>query len=134
METDAADGNPLTTRIPTAAWKAQNAFHSSHKARRRFTYRIHFFRKAAVHLKHAFFWSEGWGAPQTIKRQVCQYQTVSTEGFTPNGASFLWQHGNDACVRSNRLAQREIGIERKALYLVCRDLQFHFGGMVAKTM
>jgi len=34
--TDAADGNPLTTRIPTAAWKAQNAFHSSHKARRRF--------------------------------------------------------------------------------------------------
>src|SRR6202790_5188066 len=36
VETDAADGNPLTTRIPTAAWKAQNAFHSSHKARRRF--------------------------------------------------------------------------------------------------
>jgi hypothetical protein len=27
------------TRIPTAAWKAQNAFHSSHKARRRF-YRL----------------------------------------------------------------------------------------------
>src|SRR5216683_3444835 len=94
-----------------------------------FTYRIHFFRKAAVHLKHAFFWSEGWGAPQTIKRQVCQYQTVSTEGFTPNGASFLWQHGNDACVRSNRLAQGEIGIERKALYLVCRELHFHFGGV-----
>jgi hypothetical protein len=36
VETDAADGNPLTTRIPTAAWKAQNAFHSFHKARRRF--------------------------------------------------------------------------------------------------
>ena len=35
VETDAADGNPLTTRIPTAAWKAQNAFHSSHQARRR---------------------------------------------------------------------------------------------------
>jgi hypothetical protein len=34
--TDAADGNPLPTRIPTAAWKAQNAFHNSHKARRRF--------------------------------------------------------------------------------------------------
>jgi len=34
VETDAANGNPLTTRIPTAAWKAQNAFHSSHKARR----------------------------------------------------------------------------------------------------
>ena len=32
VETDAADGNPLTTRIPTAAWKAQNAFHRSHKA------------------------------------------------------------------------------------------------------
>jgi hypothetical protein len=60
--TDAADGNPLTTRIPTAAWKAQNAFHSSHKARRRFHHRIHSFREAAVHLKHAFFWSEGWPA------------------------------------------------------------------------
>ena len=46
METDAADGNPLTTRIPTAAWKAQNAFHSSHKARRRrFHHRIHFFER-----------------------------------------------------------------------------------------
>ena len=31
MKTDAADGNPLTTRIPTAAWKAQNASHSSHR-------------------------------------------------------------------------------------------------------
>jgi len=48
--TDAADGNPLTTRIPTAAWKAQNAFHSSHKARRRFHHRIYFFPEAAVHL------------------------------------------------------------------------------------
>jgi hypothetical protein len=38
VETDAADGNPLTTRIPTAAWKAQNAFHSSHKAH----YKVHF--------------------------------------------------------------------------------------------
>ena len=45
METDAADGNLLTTRIPTAAWKAQNAFHSSHKARRRFHHRIHFFER-----------------------------------------------------------------------------------------
>jgi hypothetical protein len=45
VETDAADGNPLTTRIPTAAWKAQNAFHSSHKARRRFHHRIHFFER-----------------------------------------------------------------------------------------
>ena len=36
VETDAADGNPQRTRIPTAAWKAQNAFHSFHKARRRF--------------------------------------------------------------------------------------------------
>ena len=45
METDAADGNPLTTRIPTAAWKAQNAFHSSHKARRRFHHRIYFFSR-----------------------------------------------------------------------------------------
>jgi hypothetical protein len=48
--TDAADGNPLTTRIPTAAWKAQNAFHSSHKARRRFHHRIYLFPEAAVHL------------------------------------------------------------------------------------
>jgi hypothetical protein len=31
VETDAADGNPHRTRIPTAAWKAQTAFHSSHK-------------------------------------------------------------------------------------------------------
>jgi hypothetical protein len=31
VETDAADGNPQRTRIPTAAWKAQNAFHSSHR-------------------------------------------------------------------------------------------------------
>jgi hypothetical protein len=31
VKTDAADGNPLTTRIPTAAWKAQNASHSSHR-------------------------------------------------------------------------------------------------------
>jgi hypothetical protein len=31
----------------------------------------------------AFLWAEGWGAPQTLKRQVCQLQTVSTEGFTP---------------------------------------------------
>ena len=46
VETDAADGNPLRTRIPTAAWKAQNAFHSSHKARRRrFHHRIHFFER-----------------------------------------------------------------------------------------
>jgi hypothetical protein len=30
-----------------------------------------------------FLWAEGWGAPQTLKRQVCQLQTVSTEGFTP---------------------------------------------------
>ena len=45
METGAADGNPLTTRIPTAARKAQNAFHSSHKARRRFHHRIHFFER-----------------------------------------------------------------------------------------
>ena len=36
VETDATDGNPQRTRIPTAAWKAQSAFHSSHKARRRF--------------------------------------------------------------------------------------------------
>jgi hypothetical protein len=45
VETDAADGNPLTTRIPTAAWKAQNAFHSSHKAPRRFHHRMHFFER-----------------------------------------------------------------------------------------
>ena|SRR5215469_9935544 len=32
VETAAAAGNPQTTRIPTAAWKAQNAFHSFHKA------------------------------------------------------------------------------------------------------
>jgi hypothetical protein len=46
-ETDAADGNPLTMRIPTAA-----------------------FREAAVHLKHAFFWSEGWGAAHATVRQI----------------------------------------------------------------
>lgn len=27
VETDAADGNPHTSRIPTAAWKAKTAFH-----------------------------------------------------------------------------------------------------------
>ena len=84
VETDAADGNPLTTRIPTGAWKAQNAFHSSHKARRRFHHRIHFFREPAVHFKHGFFWSEGRGATQTTKQQVCQFQIVSIEGFTPS--------------------------------------------------
>src|SRR5262249_60927777 len=35
VETDAADGNPPRTRIPTAAWKAQNASHSFHQALRR---------------------------------------------------------------------------------------------------
>jgi hypothetical protein len=44
VETDAADGNPLTTRIPTAAWKAQNAFHSSHKAH----HKVHFFAPKGV--------------------------------------------------------------------------------------
>ena len=72
METDAADGNPLRTRIPTAAWKAQNAFHSSHKARRRLHHRIH------------FSLGRGMGSTSNIKQQVCQFQTVSTEGFTPN--------------------------------------------------
>ena len=71
METDAADGNPLTTRIPTAAWKAQNAFHSSHKARRRLHHRIYFSLARRM------------GSTSNIKRQVCQFQTVSTEGFTP---------------------------------------------------
>ena len=55
VETDAADGNPLTTRIPTAAWKAQNAFHSSHKARRRFHHRIHFFERQRSTLNTLFF-------------------------------------------------------------------------------
>jgi len=32
VETGAADGNPLTPWIPTAAWKAQTAFHSFHEA------------------------------------------------------------------------------------------------------
>ena len=71
METDAADGNPLRTRIPTAAWKAQNAFHSSHKARRRLPHRIHFSLGRRM------------GSTSNIKQQVCQFQTVSTEGFTP---------------------------------------------------
>src|ERR1700732_4854145 len=34
-----------------------------------------------------FLWAEGWGAPQTLKRQVCQFQTVSTEGFTPGNCA-----------------------------------------------
>jgi hypothetical protein len=46
-ETDAADGNPLTMRIPTAA-----------------------FREAAVHLEHAFFWSEGWGAAHKASKRI----------------------------------------------------------------
>ena len=71
METDAADGNRLRTRIPTAAWKAQNAFHSSHKARRRLHHRIHFSLGRRM------------GSTSNIKQQVCQFQTVSTEGFTP---------------------------------------------------
>ena len=75
METDAADGNPLTTRIPTAAWKAQNAFHSSHKARRRLHHRIYFSLARRM------------GSTSNIKRQVCQFQTVSTEGFTPFGCA-----------------------------------------------
>ena len=71
VETDAADGNPLTTRIPTAAWKAQNAFHSSHKARRRLHHRIHFSLGRRM------------GSASNIKTASVPIQTVSTEGFTP---------------------------------------------------
>ena len=50
VETDAADGNPPTTRIPTAAWKAQNAFHSSLKAH----HKVHFFERQRSTLKTQF--------------------------------------------------------------------------------
>jgi len=36
LETDAVAGNPPKTRIPTAAWKAQGAFHSSHEAQQQY--------------------------------------------------------------------------------------------------
>jgi hypothetical protein len=48
VETGAADGNPPTSRIPTAAWKAQTAFHSSHKAQQQFHYTIHFERQRST--------------------------------------------------------------------------------------
>jgi hypothetical protein len=71
VETDAADGNPLRTRIPTAAWKAQNAFHSSHKARRRLHHRIYFSLGRRM------------GSASNIKTASVPTSTVSTEGFTP---------------------------------------------------
>ena len=71
VETDAADGNPLTTRIPTTAWKAQNAFHSSHKARRRLHHRIY------------FSLAQGWGAPQTLNGK-CANSKLSQQRGSPH--------------------------------------------------
>jgi hypothetical protein len=42
-ETGAADGNP--PRIPTAAWKAKTAFHSSHEAQQKFDHPMYFFER-----------------------------------------------------------------------------------------
>lgn len=54
METDAAAGNPHTTRIPTAAWKAQTAFHSSHKATQQFGYTILLIKRQRSTLNELF--------------------------------------------------------------------------------
>ena len=94
METDAADGNPLTTRIPTAAWKAQNAFHSSHKARRRFHHRIHFFERQRSTLNTLSFGPKDGehlnahrerlrGAADTVHvEQGCDVHLCLNQGFT----------------------------------------------------
>src|SRR5215467_672119 len=52
VETDAAAGNPPKTRIPTAAWKAQSAFHSSHEAQQR--YITQFFKRLRSTLNEPF--------------------------------------------------------------------------------
>jgi hypothetical protein len=48
---------------------------SSHKARRRLHHRIYFSLARRM------------GSTSNIKRQVCQFQTVSTEGFTPGACA-----------------------------------------------
>src|ERR1700693_3184536 len=80
VETDAADGNPLTTRIPTAAWKAQKAFHRSPQARRRLHHRIHFSLGPRM------------GSASNIKTASVPIQTVSTEGFTPRKCAQICAH------------------------------------------
>src|SRR5262249_2597011 len=52
VETDAAAGNPPKTRIPTAAWKAQSAFHSSHEAQQQ--YITQFFKRLRSTLNESF--------------------------------------------------------------------------------
>jgi hypothetical protein len=52
VETVATDGNPHTPRIPTAAWKAKTAFHSSHEAQQQFH---HLFERQRYTLNQRIF-------------------------------------------------------------------------------
>jgi hypothetical protein len=52
VETVATDGNPHTPRIPTAAWKAKTAFHSSHEAQQQFH---HLFERQRYTLNRRIF-------------------------------------------------------------------------------
>ena len=64
VETDAADGNPQRTRIPTATCKTLLGFAHFPQARRRRSLTTEHFSTAAIHLRKADFLSEGWGVPQ----------------------------------------------------------------------
>lgn len=70
METDAADGNPLTTRIPTAAWKAQSAFHSFQKAQQQFHQYDSFFDRQRSTLNTLFCGPKD-GEHQTRRSWLC---------------------------------------------------------------
>ena len=82
VETDAPDGNPLTTRIPTEAWKAQNAFHSSHEARRRLYNRIQFFERQRSTLNTLSF---GPKDGEHLKLRI--YATQPRQGIHPRDDS-----------------------------------------------
>jgi hypothetical protein len=69
VETDAADGNRLRTRIPTAAWKAQNAFHS-------FPTRP----DGGSIIGFTFRWAEGGGAPQTSNSKCANFKLSQQRG------------------------------------------------------
>src|ERR1700730_9856561 len=49
------------------------------------------------------------GAPQTLKRQVCQFQTVSTEGFTPcDCAQFCAPPRSNMVANGNEIEREKI--------------------------
>src|SRR5271167_2379879 len=49
------------------------------------------FERQRSTLKHAFLWSEGRRAPQTIKRQVCQFQLSQQRGSPQPGVPKICQ-------------------------------------------